>query len=135
MLHIIFSCDIPPEVKHVTDRSKRLILNVIGGADGKGELYEDAGDSNDYDTAYTTTAYTQTVKGKKTTITIEPRTGSYAGMPAERGYELRYFGNKVGSAKVNGKKAKVSYDAATACSTIEVPALPCSAKTTVDLTL
>ena len=28
----------PPEVKSVTERSPRLILNVIGGADGKGEL-------------------------------------------------------------------------------------------------
>ena len=123
----------PPEVKSVTERSPRLILNVIGGADGKGELYEDAGDSSDYDTAYTTTAYTQSVKGRKTTITIEPRTGSYPGMPAERGYELRYFGDKIAKAKVNGKKANVVYDAASACSTIEIPTLPCSTKTTVEL--
>lgn len=123
----------PPEVKSVTERSPRLILNVIGGADGKGELYEDAGDSSDYDNAYTTTAYTQSVKGRKTTITIEPRIGSYPGMPAERGYELRYFGDKIAKAKVNGKKANVVYDAATACSTIEIPTLPCSTKTTVEL--
>lgn len=125
----------PPEVKTVTARSPRLILNVIGGADGRGELYEDAGDSNDYDTAFTTTAYTQTAKGKKTTITIEPRRGAYPGMPAERAYQLRYYGKPVAKATVNGKKAAVAYDPATACSTIEIPALPCSAKTTVALSI
>ena len=123
----------PPEVKKVTERPGRLILNVIGGADGKGQLYEDSGDSNDYATVYATTDFTQTVKGRKTTVKIAPREGSYPGMPTQRAYELRYFGPKVNKAAVNGKKATVSYDPATACSTIAIPTLPCDKAITVDL--
>ena len=123
----------PPEVKKVTERPGHLILNVIGGADGKGQLYEDSGDSNDYATVYATTDFTQTVKGRKTTVKIAPREGSYPGMPTQRAYELRYFGPKVNKAAVNGKKATVSYEPATACSTIAIPTLPCDKAITVDL--
>ena len=54
-------------------------------------------------------------------------------MPTQRAYELRYFGPKVNKAAVNGKKATVSYDPATACSTIAIPTLPCDKAITVDL--
>ena len=71
---------------------KHIILDVIAGADGKMTLYEDPGDNNDYDTAYSTTEIRQ--EGGK--LIVDPRKGSFEGMPSERSYCIRVHDGKGG---------------------------------------
>ena len=57
-------------------------------------LYEDPGDNNDYDTAYSTTEIRQ--EGGK--LIVDPRKGSFEGMPSERSYCIRVHDGKGGIA-------------------------------------
>ena len=119
----------PPEVKSTTERPDRLIVNIVSGADGKATLYEDAGDSNNYDTEFATTVISQKFKGDKAEYTIGARKGSADRLPESRAYELRIYNTPAPLAekvKVDGRVADASYDAATRCTTINVPAAPCS---------
>lgn len=63
----------PASVKNVTERPAEIVLNIIGGADGTGSLYEDAGDNSDYDTDFATTSFAHTVDGLTETYTVNPR--------------------------------------------------------------
>ena len=118
----------PPEAKSTTDRPDRLILNIVAGKDGEATLYEDSGDSNNYDTEYATTTFTQKSGGSKCEYLIGARKGSAPGLPADRAYELRIFNTDApkGEVKIDGKEAQAQYDAASRCTIIEVPSAPCS---------
>lgn len=122
----------PPEVKHVTERPGRYILDVIAGADGETSLYEDSGDSNDYATAYATTDICQRHGSKETTIEFGARRGSYEGMPSTRGYEVKLFNtSSPKGVTFNGKTVKATYDAATRCTTVSLPGWDCSLPATL----
>lgn len=117
----------PAEVKHVTERPSQLIVNFVSGADGQTSLYEDAGDSNNYDTEFATTTISQKQKGNKATYTIAPRKGSYAGMPASRAYTLNLYNTTAPTkVKLNGKEVKATYNATDRCTTVAVPSTPCN---------
>ena len=70
---------LPAGVRHVDKGwSEKIEIHVWTGADGKGEWYEDDGDSLGYRTgAFATTPLTF----KNDRLTIGPRTGSFAKMP------------------------------------------------------
>ena len=117
----------PPEAKSTTDRPGRLILNIVAGKNSDYTHYEDAGDSNNYDTEFATILISQSHKGKKSTYTIAPRKGAYAGMPAERAYTMNIYNTDAPRAvKINGKKAKATYDEASRCTTLTLPSTPCN---------
>lgn len=126
----------PPEAKSTTDRPGRLILNIVAGKNGEATLYEDSGDSNNYDTEYATTTFTHKSGSSKGEYLIDARMGFAPGLAADRAYELRIFNTDApqGKVKVDGKDAQARYDAASRCTIIEVPSASClkSRKITVD---
>lgn len=118
----------PASVKSMTERPDKLIVNIVAGIPGETELYEDSGDSNDYDRNYATTLISHKMEGKRGVYTISPRKGSAERLPEERGYELRIFNTDkpAGHAEVDGKKVDVSYDPASRCTVVNVPKSACS---------
>src|SRR5207245_9399791 len=74
---------IPMQPKHGVDQ---LILTIFPGDSGEARVYEDAGNTLGYKTselAWTTIRHS----GEK--IEILPGQGTFSGMPATRGYEIR----------------------------------------------
>lgn len=116
----------PPEVKHVTERPDALVLDIVAGADGACEFYEDAGDNADYATKYATTSISHKQRGRKAEYTIAPRKGAYEGMPLSRSYKMRIFNTpRPVKAKEGGRSLQPSYDASSRCTIVDVPSLPC----------
>ena len=71
-----------------------LIVDVYGPAKAKFDLYEDDGESLDYEkgeSAETPLAFAG-LKGRSSQLTIGPTTGTFAGQPGERSYEIRLHG-------------------------------------------
>ncbi len=117
----------PPEVKHVTERPDALVLDIVAGADGACEFYEDAGDNADYATKYATTSISHKQRGRKAEYTIAPRKGAYDGMPLSRSYKMRIFNTpRPVRAKAGGRSLQASYDASSRCTIVDVPSSPCS---------
>ena len=113
----------PASVKSMTERPDNLIINIVAGKPGETVLYEDSGDSNDYDRNYATTTISHKMSGKKGVYTVSPRKGSADRLADERGYELRILNTDKpsGDAKVDGKKAEVNYDPSTRTTTVNIP--------------
>ena len=118
----------PASVKSMTERPDNLIVNIVAGKSGEFELYEDSGDSNDYDHNYATTLISHKREGKKGVYTISARKGSSDGLASERGYELKIFNTDKpkGKAVVDSKKVDVKYDAASRCTIVNLPKASCS---------
>ena len=116
----------PPEVKHVTERPDALVLDIVAGADGACEFYEDAGDNADYATKYATTSISHKQRGRKAEYTIAPRKGVYEGMPLSRSYKMRIFNTpRPVRAKAGSRPLQASYDASSRCTIVDVPSSPC----------
>ena len=118
----------PASVKSMTERPDNLIVNIVAGKPGEFELYEDSGDSNDYDHNYATTLISHKREGKKGVYTISARKGSSDGLASERGYELKIFNTDKpkGKAVVDSKKVDVKYDAASRCTIVNLPKASCA---------
>ena len=79
-----------PPMQHLKSAADRLLLKVVPGADGSTTLYEDEGDTQNYEQdGFATTLITQQREPSSLTVTIGAREGAYEGMPAQRGYELQ----------------------------------------------
>lgn len=112
----------PESLKKASEQAESLIVNFYGMKPGSTELYEDAGDSKDYDTEFARTVISHEGKGNKWTYKVEPRKGSYKGMPESRGMTLKIADSPCpAKATVNGKKVNATYDEASRTTTIEVP--------------
>jgi alpha-glucosidase (family GH31 glycosyl hydrolase) len=79
-----------PDMSYVGHRSvERIGLDIYLGADGSITLYEDDGDTLAHKSgAWATTSVRCVDDGSHATITIDPRQGSYAGMPQRRTFEV-----------------------------------------------
>lgn len=112
----------PPELTRAANESANLIVNIYGTTPGSTTLYEDQGDSRDYDTAYATTRFSHQGDSKRHTVNVAPREGSYPGMHEQRGLTVNIHDTpqpaKVSSGKQN---LAVSYDAQTRITTVNVP--------------
>ena len=125
-----------PPVSHLKSEPSSLVLWVIPGADGKGTLYEDHGDSEAYkDGEYATTLFTQTHATGGTTLTISPREGSYEGMPNERAWQVVFFlVDKPSHVSINGEETNGwTYDEQLCRLFVDVPARPCSEATIINV--
>jgi alpha-glucosidase len=97
---------------------KPNIITIFPGGDGETRLYEDSGDGLGYKSnefAWTTIRHA----GNK--IEILPAQGSYAGMPASRGYEIRLV-NTLPPESVSG--GTWTYDGPTLTTIVTVPPHP-----------
>jgi alpha-glucosidase (family GH31 glycosyl hydrolase) len=96
-----------------------LIVNVFPLADAKRSsysLYEDAGDSRAYQRGeFARTELRSSEKGSELTVEIAAAQGTYKGMPAARGYEIRMPGDwPPESVTVNGQPVVYSAKEGTA---------------------
>lgn len=104
-----------PQMNNLKTTSDKLLIKVIPGDDGSTDLYEDAGDTQDYQNGgFTTTHIAQQRTAAGFSISIDARNGSYEGMPAERAYELHLLlANKPERVTIDGiETTDWSYDAA-----------------------
>ena len=121
-------------MKHAWEHPETLELTIVSGPEGEGELYEDAGDSNDYDTAFARTRFTQKLDGNKGVYTIGVRKGNYDGMKATRGYVMHIYDTaEPVSATCDGKQLSVKYDADSRCTTVTLPSADCSKERVVNV--
>ncbi|MDE6094865.1 MAG: DUF5110 domain-containing protein [Muribaculaceae bacterium] len=117
----------PPELKHASEQSDRLILNFYGLKPGEFELYEDSGDSKDYATEYATTLVSHSGDGKKWIYNVAPRKGGYKDMPTTKSCVVKIYDcPKPAVAKLNGKKVPATYDKKNSSAEIDIPAFDCT---------
>ncbi len=84
-----------PMVQYATENIDPLEIRVYTGADASFTLYEDEGDSYNYEEGkYSTVAFTWNDSAKE--LTIGTRSGSYPGMPASRTFNIVFVGDTHG---------------------------------------
>ena len=124
-------------VPNTGTRPERLILAVFPGSRGEYRLYEDQGDSQDYQKnvcAWTT--FSQETRNKIQKIRIQPIEGQYPGMPKKRALEIHLIhtwppravllnGKELAWAEP-GSKTGVWYDGDHVTTIIRLPDLPVS---------
>ncbi len=90
-----------PVQRTVQQTPDTLVLQVVPGANGEGRFYEDHGDNQDYSqSAYANTWFRQTYEEGHVTLQIEPRQGSFEGMPMERVWRVEMLGQQVAPQQV-----------------------------------
>lgn len=98
----------PPMRRAVERPVDPLVLTVFPGASGSVRVYEDLGDSVGYQSnecAWTPVSLETEADGTRV-VTVKPVEGTYPGMPAERGYEIRLRGTlPPARISVNGRAA------------------------------
>ena len=123
-----------PPMLNLNTRPDRLIVKVVPGADGQTSLYEDEGDTE----AYKNGEFTMTVmKYQGSTLTIEPRKGSFKGMPEARAYTVEFIGSeRPKSVAINGNVCSNgvwNYNEQQRVVSVYVPTTPCSKTIKVEL--
>ena len=123
-----------PPMLNLNERPDRLILQVVPGADGQGSLYEDENDTEGYKRGlFTTTAFTH----QGASLTIEPRQGSFPGMPAERAWTVEFLGtDRPQAVSIDGRRlnnGQWTYDAERHLTTVYVGTTPCSQRINITL--
>jgi alpha-D-xyloside xylohydrolase len=85
-----------PNIQYATESIDPLEIRVYKGANGSFTLYEDEGDSYNYETGkYSTITFTWDDAGKK--LSIGDRNGSYTGMPASRTFNVVFVDSTHGT--------------------------------------
>ena len=127
-------------VRNLKKQCGDIVLYVVPGANGKGWLYEDNGNNEDYKTgAFASTVFTQTRQNNKILLTIEPTKGQYKGMLDSHNYTFKVLGetHKPLAVSFNNKKLNENdgwtYDAATHTLTIKLASLGIKEKAIVDI--
>ena len=123
-----------PPMLNLNTRPDRLIVKVVPGADGETSLYEDEGDTETYKNGeYTTTV----MKHQGNTLTIEPRQGSFKGMPEARAYTVEFIGtDRPKSVAINAKQCSNgvwNYDEQRHLVTVYVPITACDKQIAISL--
>jgi len=85
-----------PMIQYATQSIDPLEIRVYEGQDATFTLYEDEGDTYDYESGkYSTIAFSWSESAKK--LTIGARAGSYPGMPATRTFNVVFVGKNHGA--------------------------------------
>jgi alpha-glucosidase (family GH31 glycosyl hydrolase) len=96
----------PATIKNLQQPMDTLVLTVMPGSTGSGELYEDDGESEAYkENGFARTKFTKsTLPNGDVQITIQPRKGSYKNMRPAKAYEIRMYRDYAPlKVTVNGK--------------------------------
>jgi hypothetical protein len=120
----------------LNSKTPSLTIQVMPGSSGSTLLYEDDGDSQDYQNdVYATTSISQQRYGSITEVTIAPRQGSYEGMPNERAYQVVFLSDeRPGTVSIKGASLiDWTYDEAIKRTVINVAAAPCSQQIVVSV--
>ena len=123
-----------PPMMNLNTRPDRLIVKVVPGADGSSTLYEDEGDTENYKKGVFTTTK---LRHEGSTLTIEPRKGSFPGMLSERAYTVEFLSvDRPASVTVNGMaltNGAWNYNDQTKTVTVFVPMTACDKQLTVSI--
>ena len=123
------------EVQNLNGNDEDIYANIFPGGDGCFTMYEDAGNDKNYATEYATTLITSKWNEKTQTVTIAPRNGSYAGMPAQRNFKVKVIASAApASVTVNGHNVPYEYDGYDFAFTVDVPVTDCSAEKVIAIT-
>lgn len=125
-----------PQMNNLKTTTDKLLIKVISGDDGSTDLYEDAGDTQDYmNGGFTTTHIAQQRTASGISISIDARNGSYEGMPTERAYEMHLLlANKPERVTINGVETSGwSYDAARHLVVVNIGTTPCEQQVVVNV--
>ena len=115
------------EIKNLNGNEEAIIVTVYPGSKGQFSMYEDAGNSKDYDSAYAMTKLSNTVNGNTQNITISPREGSYEGMPQHRNLKVKVVASIApAQVTVNGQPCIYAYDGSDFSFTIDIASTDCS---------
>lgn len=122
-------------VDNLNENAEDIHVTVFPGGEGRFIMYEDAGNSKDYDTAYAVTELSSSWNGCQQTITIAPRRGSYEGMPAERSFKVKVLTSVAPvQVTVNGEACGYTYDGKDFSFTVDVPVTDCAAEKQIQIT-
>jgi alpha-glucosidase (family GH31 glycosyl hydrolase) len=93
------------DVKNLQQNSPKLVIAVFPGGVSKTKVYADDGNNKDYDKRYTFTAINSAItKDHALKLTIQPPTGYFKGMEAQKQYLLKLYGSQMPrSILMNGK--------------------------------
>ncbi len=128
-----------PVQRTVQTTPSEIVLLAVPGANGSGRFYEDEGTNQDYLTDKAANTYfRQTVAETSRQLVIEPRQGTYEGIPESRSWRVVFLGvmEQPAGVTVNGSPAdasQISFDADSRQLTVTVPTTPCSQAITVSL--
>lgn len=101
-----------------------LVLAIYPGGSDRIEIYEDDGESLDYDKNYSRLPVTMEEKDGKLVVTQEPIKGGFKSMPEKRNIRIDiYFAGEPKDAVFGCQNAKESYDAGKKCYSVYVPDL------------
>ncbi|MDE7407604.1 MAG: DUF5110 domain-containing protein, partial [Muribaculaceae bacterium] len=104
------------------------------GPAGSFPMYEDNGTGKDYATEYATTLLTNTIDGRKQTIAIAPRQGTYKGMPSDRRFSVKVNNAQAPeSVTVNGSPADFTYNGTDFALEVEIPVTDCAVAKTIEI--
>ena len=123
-----------PKVQNLKSRPAEMMLLVAPDGDGTIDLYEDEGDTQNYqNSAYTTTTITHQRTLTDAILTIEPRKGQFEGMLTERSYQVKFLGEYMPeSVSVEGaESSEWSYDEVQQVVIVTIPSTACSQKVTI----
>ena len=115
-----------------------LVVNVVPGGDGQFKLYEDEGDTEAYkDGVFATTTFSQTRTPGVITVSINPREGSYPGMPEARAYKIKVLAEEKPQEVLLGETPlsddEWAYDETAKTVTVSTGKVSCAAQCTVTI--
>lgn len=124
-------------LKNLRGNDNPVIVNVYpasGDATSKADYYEDAGNDKQYATQYAVTPLSAERSGNKLTVKVGARKGSYAGMPANRKYQVRVVASVLPEkVLVNGQDAPFHYDGMSLSLLVDLNNTDCATAKTVEI--
>lgn len=129
---------LPEDVMNLKDsHDDKYVITVFPGTENKINsflLYEDEGNSKDYETEFATTEITSNRYGKIHEISINPRKGYYKGMPETKDYEIKLMSSLYPkSVTVNGEHVCYRYDGKEFAVIVEVENASCMDKVCISI--
>lgn len=80
------------DVKNLSDEPESMLLGIFTQSNNSCFIYEDSGNSKDYDKAFSKTQISSTYADRMQTVTINPREGEYKNMPENKQYIIKLYG-------------------------------------------
>lgn len=124
-------------LKNLRGNDNPVIVNVYpasGDATSKADYYEDAGNDKQYATQYAVTPLSAERSGNKLTVKVGARKGSYAGMPANRKYQVKVVASVLPEkVLVNGQDAPFHYDGMSLSLLVDLNNTDCATAKTVEI--
>ena len=124
------------EVQNLSGNAEAVTLTIFPGCgESSLNLYEDNGNDRDYADNYAITPVSSVRTATSVTLTMQPRQGTYEGMPSRRDYSVQVLGSSIPtSVRVDGKDVDYTFTGSDLSVTISLPAIDCSRQHTVVVT-